>query len=30
MTGALGLHEECAEAVADPIVSFLDGISGRA
>jgi hypothetical protein len=30
VTGALGLHEECAEAVADPIASFLNSISGEA
>ena len=26
VAGALGLHEECAEAIADPIASFLNGV----
>lgn len=30
VTGALGLHEECAEAIDGPILSFLNGISGEA
>jgi pimeloyl-ACP methyl ester carboxylesterase len=27
VTGALGLHEECAAIIADPIIRFLNGAS---